>query len=57
MFNKKKLNAHIFVNFYTKEKQKKVEFFFGDHQPSEELSAILQEKSGKTTNGLVYRNI
>jgi hypothetical protein len=29
-----------------------VEFFVGDYQPSEELSAILEEKSGKTTNGL-----
>jgi hypothetical protein len=29
-----------------------LKFFFGDYQPSEELSAILEEKSGKTTNGL-----
>jgi hypothetical protein len=33
-----------------------VEFFFGDYQPSEELSAILEEKSGKTTNGLTTLN-
>ena len=37
--------------FFTLKKNKKVEFFFGDYQPSEELSAILEEKSGKTTNG------
>jgi hypothetical protein len=29
-----------------------VELFFGDYQPYEDLSAILEEKSGKTTNGL-----
>jgi hypothetical protein len=29
-----------------------VEFFFGNYQPSDELSAILEEKSGKTTKGL-----
>ncbi len=35
----KKLYDHIFVIFYTKEKQKK-EIFFGDYQPFEELSAM-----------------
>jgi hypothetical protein len=30
-----------------------VEFFFGDYKLSEELSAILEEKSGKTTNRLI----
>ncbi len=33
-------------------KNKKVEFFFGDYQPSKEFSSILEEKSCKTNNGL-----
>jgi hypothetical protein len=31
-------------------KNKKVHFFFGDYQPSEKHSAILEGKSGKKTN-------
>jgi hypothetical protein len=34
--------------FFTLKKNKKVEFFFGDYQPSDELSAILEEKNGTT---------
>ncbi len=50
-----KCNAHAFVIFYTKEKQKSG-ILFGDYQPSEELSAVLEGKSGKihTSNG--YRD-
>jgi hypothetical protein len=41
----------ISLLFFTVKKNITVEFFFDDYQPSEELSAILEEKSGKTTNG------
>jgi hypothetical protein len=40
--------------FFTLKKNKKVEFFFCDYQPSEELLAILEEKSGKKTYGLTF---
>jgi hypothetical protein len=33
---------------------KKGEFMFGNFERSEELLAILEEKSGKTTNGLKH---
>jgi hypothetical protein len=36
--------------FFFTLKTKKVEFFFGNYERSEELSAIFEEKSGKTTN-------
>jgi hypothetical protein len=52
----KKLNAHICIIFYTKEKTKKVELFLVITMPSEELSAMLKEKSGETTNGLSCKN-
>jgi hypothetical protein len=32
-----------------------VEFFLGYYQPSKELTAILEEKSGKTTNGITNK--
>jgi hypothetical protein len=38
--------------FLHKRKTKKVEFFFGDYQPSQELSHNSGRKSGETTNGL-----
>jgi hypothetical protein len=37
----------MLVIFYIKEKNKKRKCFFGDYQPSEEVSAILEEKSGE----------
>jgi hypothetical protein len=41
----------ISLFFFTLKKNKKMEFFFDDYQPSEELSAILEEKSGKQLMG------
>jgi hypothetical protein len=35
----------------------KVELFFGYYQPSKELTAILEEKSGKTTNEITNKII
>ncbi len=32
-----------------------MEFFLGYYQPSKELTAILEEKSGKTTNGITNK--
>jgi hypothetical protein len=43
--------------FFTLKENKKSGFFLGDYKPSEDLSAILEEKSGKTTNGLTPSKI
>ncbi len=44
-------NANIFVSFYSKEKPKKVEIFYGHYKNSVELQQYWR-KNGKTVNGL-----
>jgi hypothetical protein len=40
--------------FFTAKKKLKVEFFFKNCQRFEELSAIFEEESSKTTKGLMF---